>query len=471
MAKRLEIRLGSNPSDTNYFIVNPHVPSKFYSNFTSFVYKTSPTIGSTQIQIGINLIDTITNTYNFVSNFFATFNWISVEQVEGGIDIMFNADDVTFPTATPEFVGDITKNIVDITVEPFTRDNIILSRSPYNYFIQPTSSFDSAVLTLKVYKGTLTTDSPTNATYTLSKNVIQAGQTRINFEIARLINDYVKSSIPAFGTGVNTSTVYDSCWINVNIEVYYLGVSIGSTTNQYYAIDGFGYHTELYNPKLTKNVLTTNTKHFIYRGSDYPIYFVTKDLTSINVDGSSISFTLDETINNQLVAYINIGPYITTQSSLNVVFTYGSVTETHTFIVKDICKFPLYNCFFKNRFGFWQSIPFNLRSKTTTTVESTDYQPIVSFYGQYSLQSHNKRTYMPTLKETIICNTDFLPENYNDLFDELLLSEFVYLENNGQYLPVNVNTKSIEKKTKTFDKLIQYTITFDYSFNKMNTIY
>ena len=103
-------------------------------------------------------------------------------------------------------------------------------------------------------------------------------------------------------------------------------------------------------------------------------------------------------------------------------------------------------------------------------VESTDYMPVVSVYGEYSLASHNTKTHQPSAKETITCNTDFLPEYYNDVFKELMLSEFVYLENEGVYLPVNLNKKTFEKKTKKFEKLIQYTFDFEYSFNKMNSV-
>jgi hypothetical protein len=77
---------------------------------------------------------------------------------------------------------------------------------------------------------------------------------------------------------------------------------------------------------------------------------------------------------------------------------------------------------------------------------------------------------LPTSKEVITVNTDYLPEEYNALIDELFESEFVYLETNGEYLPVNLNKNSIDKKTKKFDKLIQYTLDFKYSFNKRNTV-
>jgi hypothetical protein len=46
----------------------------------------------------------------------------------------------------------------------------------------------------------------------------------------------------------------------------------------------------------------------------------------------------------------------------------------------------------------------------------------------------------------------------------------IYLELNGQYLPVNLVKKSLEKKQKVFDKLIQYGLDFEYSFNLINKV-
>lgn len=469
MAKKVEIRLIDNPSSGDYVAFFPVVPSEFYSSLTTFGYRATATSGF--ITIGATKLDSITNLYNFAVTYYSAYTWINITQVTNGIDILFNADDVSFTTIGTPIVGDLTITFIDVSIEPFTRDNIILSRSPYNLDIQPTMLFDLATLNMKVYRGTATTDAPSTTTFPLSKAVIQAGQTKIDFDVSKFVNDYCKSNIPTFGTtGVHTSTSYDSVWLDAEINAYYLGNKIGTSNKQYYAVDGFGWHTELYNPKLTKNVLSSITTHYVYKNSDYPLYFVSKDLVSITINGSSVSFTLDETINNQLIAYVNIGAYISTQTSFTAVFNYGTSTETHTFIVKEARKYPLYNIFFKNKFGFWQSIPFNLRSKTALNVESSDYMPVVTQYGQYSLQSHNKKTYMPSAKEVLTLNTDFIPEYYNTLIDEMMLSEFVYVENSGTYLPVNLNKKSYDKKTKTFDKLIQYTFDFEYSFNKMNNV-
>lgn len=468
MANRIEVRFLSNPTNLDNIVYTLDVPSEFYNSTIYWQFLTTATTDTTtEIKATTQL--TIDAFYTTLSTYYASKGWVTITQVTGGIDIFINKSDATvYPYLGT--AGVITVAVVDVTVDPFTRDNIILSRSPFNLSLQPTTVFDSVGVNLYLYRGTQTTDAPITQTYALSKSVIQAGQTTINFEISKYLNDYCKSNIPTFANLVNTSTSYDSIWCDVELIAYYLGEELGTTTRQYLAIDGFGWHTELYNPKLTKNVLSSINTHYVYRGSNYPIYFVTKDLVSITADGDTIPFTLDTTINNQAIAYINLKDYYTYLNNFDIVFEYADTTETHSIVVKDECRYPIYNCFFKNKYGFWQSIPFNLRSKTTINVESTEYNPIVSTYGQYSLQSHNTKTYLPTSKEVITVNTDFLPEAYNALFDELFESEFVYLENEGEYLPVNLAKNSLEKKTKKFDKLIQYTLDFKYSFNKRNTV-
>ena len=469
MARKIQIVLIDNPSIGNGFTIQIAAPNYFFSTTTATSFVTTPA-NSNQVAIGENKAATVVNLYNNLVTKFTAQTFINVEQTTNGVDLTINDDDATSSTIG-SITGDITVTHSDIVVEPFTRDNIILSRSPFNLLFSPSALFDIVAMNLGCYRGQQTVDAPATPTFPLSKAAIQAGQSTIRFEISRLVNDYTKNNIPTFGgTGVFTSSSYDSVWIDAEVIAYYYGAEIGTAYRKYLAIDGFGWHTELYNPKLTTSVLTSNTSHIVYRGSDAPLYFVSLGLDSITVDGTPVTFTLDTTFNNQIIAYINVGAYITTQDSFDVVFTYDYGTETHTFTVKDNCKYPLYNCWFKNKYGFWQSIPFNLRSKVTLNVESSEYMPVVSVFGEYSLQSHNKKTYQPTAKEVITCNTDYLPEYINGLIDEMMLSEFVYLENDGAYLPVNVNKKSYDKKTRTFEKLIQYTFDFEYSFSKMNNV-
>lgn len=469
MARQIDIVLSDNPSNNDGFTIQITAPNYFYSSTTASTFKTSsPT--SSQVLIGASISDSAQNLYDKCVIDYASHSFIELTKNSNGITILIKDE-----SATTSTIGSITGDIVithtTVTIETFTRDNVILSRSPFNIVLQPTDLFDLATLNLKCYRGTQTTDAPVTDTFSLSKSVIQAGQTKISFEVSKLFNDYCKSNIPTFGEYVNTSTSFDSVWIDAEITALYQGTEIGSATRQYIAIDGLGWWNDGSNPKLDRNVLSSITNHIVYRRSDYPLYFITKDLVSITADGDNIPFTLDPTINNQFIAYVNLKPYYTYLNSFDIVFEYTTTTETHTITIKDECRYPVYNCFFKNKYGFWQSIPFNLRSKSTLNVESSDYMPVVSSFGDYSLQSHHKKTYLPTGKDTISCNTDYLPEVYNTLFDELMFSEFVYLENNGSYIPVNLKKNTFERKTRLFDKLIQYTMDFEYSFNKMNTVY
>ena len=453
---------------TEQFTYNLAIPSEFI-DATNYQFQFAAFLTAGKITIGATKAETVINLYNFLFNYYQPYSYVTVITNVDGADILINKSDVTVSTVSVSTNVDLT--YVDITPANITRDEIILSRSPYNVFIEPTVLFDSAEIEMRLYRGEFDVDKPNTPQFTLSNQVIKAGQTKINFEVAKFVNDYCKSNIPIFGIGINTSTAFDSVWLETTLTAFYQGSNIGQQVKNFYAVDGFGYHTELMNPKLQTNVLSSITNHIVYRGSDYPIYFLTEGLQSIKVGGVSQPFGLNPEFNNQLVSYINMNSYTEDADLFLLRFTYETGNEDHFITVKDACKYPLYNCFFKNKYGVWQSIPFSLRNKQSFEVESSEYMPIISTFGEYSLQSHQQKTFNPNAKEKITCNTDYLPEYYNLLFDELMVSEFVYLENDGQYLPVNINKKSFERKTRLFDKLIQYTMEFEYSFNKINQVY
>jgi hypothetical protein len=67
-------------------------------------------------------------------------------------------------------------------------------------------------------------------------------------------------------------------------------------------------------------------------------------------------------------------------------------------------------------------------------------------------------------------NTGFVSEEYNKVIKELMLSEQVWVRKDNEILPINVKSKSLTYKTSVNDKLINYTIEFDYSFDKINNI-
>ena len=353
-------------------------------------------------------------------------------------------------------------------------EKIILSRSPFHFKLTPGITFDEITAEVFIYRGHKIDDRPLTSTYNLSKSVVQVGQSTINFDIHKLVNDYVKNVYSGVGTsGAFTTSLLDSVWVYIDAKINLAGVEQYQANQTLLAIDGFGYHTELYNPEITNKVLSNITSHIVYNDSDYPLYFITKDLESITINGTSVPFTFSQDYSNQIIGYVNIANYIGTSSNFNGTFVYGPDSEfsvSNSFTIKDECKFPLINCIFKNKFGVWQTIPFNKLSKKMQDFTNESYNGLISNYGSYAINKHTKQTFNINGKEKVTVNTDFIPEEYNLLFTELMLSEFIYLEENGEILPVNLVKNSFEKKTKLNNKLIQYSMDFEYSFNLLNNI-
>jgi hypothetical protein len=374
----------------------------------------------------------------------------------------------------------IDSDLISITREDFTfpppepetlTDKIILSRSPYFFKVSPTSLYDSMKMDLYVYRGNKITDRPVTPTFQTSKFVLQAGQPIISININKLVNDFLQNEFTqTVSAGVQTTNQLDTVWVYIDAGIYLNNVLQYNVNQTLIAFDGFGYHEELSNPILDKKVLSTINNHIVYNDSKYPLYFLSDDLVSITINGQNVPFTLDANFNNQFVGYVDVTYYIDGSDNLEVVFEYGTETITHNVNLKYECRNNLVNCIFKNKYGFWQKIPFNKLSKKNLEVDSQDYTPFISDFGNYNLNQHTKRSYLTNGNEKIVVNTDFLPEEYNLLFKELMLSEQIYLEQGETVLPVNLNKKSFAYKTKLNDKLIQYSMDFEYSFKTINNI-
>lgn len=357
------------------------------------------------------------------------------------------------------------------TPETEIRENaVVLSRSPFYFQASPVILYDNVLIDLYIYRGDITSV-PLTPTITISKYIIQSGQPTISVEIAKILNDYVQNSIVDFATiNATTSSSLDSVWCKVDCSVRLAGSELYKVEQFLLAVDGYGLHEELFNPTYDRNVLSTITTHDIYNGAPYPLYFVTKDLVSISVNGVSVPFTFDENINSQYVAYVDIASYIDSSTSFEAVFQYEETEELHVFNVLNECKYDIVYCYFKNKYGYWQQIPFNKLNKKTAEFKSENYNTFITNYGNYNLKEHVNRSYLSNGKDSIVCNTDYINERYNVLFDELLMSTKIYLRENNITRPVNIKTKSFNYKTKLNEKLIQYNFEFENSYNKINII-
>jgi len=67
-------------------------------------------------------------------------------------------------------------------------------------------------------------------------------------------------------------------------------------------------------------------------------------------------------------------------------------------------------------------------------------------------------------------STGFIKEEMNQTIEELLYSENVYLIYESKTLAVVPKTKNLEYRTSLNDKLVNYTIQFDFAVDRINNV-
>lgn len=450
---------------------------------------------------------------------------------------------------------------------------IINSRSPYYIKIEPSSgNLSSAELSLYIYSGTLTTDKPGNATYTISKDKIGSNNYVI-FEFTELIRDYIVTEYGSYAT--------DGVWVEADVIIT---KSVGSPETQnydYLAFDGYGYFEDGVNPrtstnpdvtkvtgtttgsgsyklidssaKFTKTVgigdtinnttdstssiitsidsdtqiniqadifnsgenysvadvnnytpqlLQSNTIIYFKKGRDiiFPVFAEAEGNASVGDDGennvywniteefwnlydsnwgdidSDISIG-DTNISQDKIAYIRIANTnnLSTGDTILVSTSKSNYAQSKTITLEEVCepKFEFLEIIFYNKYGALQSLPFNKKSTKGIKINPDSYKRNLMDFAEdptYSKEKHQIRQFHVTGKENIQVNTGFIDESFNEVIKQLMLSEQTWVYDGVDVKPITLNTKSLQYKTSVNDSLIQYSLEFEYSFNKINDV-
>lgn len=141
--------------------------------------------------------------------------------------------------------------------------------------------------------------------------------------------------------------------------------------------------------------------------------------------------------------------------------------DTVTLLITDECRYTPIDIFYFNKEGAQVSFTFFKRSIDTINVTDESYQ---SDSGQPLLGNHQFNRYNVQAKKKLEVNTGFIDESNNENIKQLLLSERVWRYDNGIFTPLKVTKSSLEYKTQANDKLINYSIDFEYAFNEINSI-
>lgn len=129
---------------------------------------------------------------------------------------------------------------------------------------------------------------------------------------------------------------------------------------------------------------------------------------------------------------------------------------------------------YQNKYGAWDYIVAFKKSINSTRTDKKRYATNVGTIGS-TQWTYDPATASPTKTynnfgtDSIVLNTGYLNDGYNQMVKELMLSNSVYLVEEERY--VILNDTQVEYKTSLNDNLIQYTFTFDYAAEIKNRVW
>jgi hypothetical protein len=132
-------------------------------------------------------------------------------------------------------------------------------------------------------------------------------------------------------------------------------------------------------------------------------------------------------------------------------------------------KYPNVRIKWKNRYGQFDWLNFNLVSRQSFATEKRTYEPQLGTWDSSTLSYGQADTavqnYIVDSKLGISVNTNWLPQAWNEALKQLLVSDeiyWVYDEAQEFVRPLTVTTSNVVFKTGVVDQLIQYQLDFTY---------
>jgi len=159
-------------------------------------------------------------------------------------------------------------------------------------------------------------------------------------------------------------------------------------------------------------------------------------------------------------------------SSYTIQAKSGSASIGQSIKYEVVCaeKYPNIRVKWKNRYGQWDFFNFSMVNRQSFSVNRSLYEPQIGSWGGRTLSYENYDSsninYLVDTAQAISVNTDWVSEDYNDIFKQLLVSDEIYwLYDEVGIRPITIKTPSITFKTGVNDKVIQYAFDFDFGQN------
>jgi hypothetical protein len=336
---------------------------------------------------------------------------------------------------------------------------------------------------LYIYTGTLTTDKPASPQYTLKATAFD-GYAEI--EISEYIRDYVE---------INFNGTYEenTCWAEWDVSYADDGdiALTASSSGTAICTEGYGYFEEGYNPTPSPYVAMTNKNILVPENEVFrvPVFqdFLERYIIArggFQIYNSGVLATQEETANTFVYVTNNGYQY---QVADRIILQYSNGKSDDIIDVKYFCERPdQIKVTFLNRFGALEDLWFYGAYKQTLNTQSSEFKRNILNNGTYDTDRHQVNVHHKNGRSVLNAISNWYPEQSNAQFQELLLSEWVWITMNENELssagvgfgvdsstitfPVNIRTQSQQFKKRRTDGMISYTFDFEFAFDRINSI-
>jgi len=370
-------------------------------------------------------------------------------------------------------------------------------------------SLDSMTLRLKIYSGT---SAPATYNYVLSKSY--SINEVINFEVSDLIRSEFSHDFSVYDASFyEQSPLNEVLWVDPQGDWTYsdngavpesalIPFVSSCLTTQGWADKLNPTNPAVTSPVLavsrTRQVLSSNYESLaIYNSAANDLGFITitwnngDSDTFYNTDG--IASTPPDPVSGDtqdLVIYAGVGPAnLNANAGLDAVILpiNHSDGDYYDVILKNtggdtiasvryylVCepKYTPYQVSFVNRYGVADFITFFKVSTEQGNFTNEQYKRSIYQDGftTPSLQVGQYQDFNVNSRNSITMNTGWVDEDYDDVIEDILMSENLAILINGSWVACSPQRGSVQYQKEVNEKNINYTLTFDVAFNERSLI-
>ena len=267
-------------------------------------------------------------------------------------------------------------------------------------------------------------------------------------------------------------------WCAVKVQgIYDGGTTSVITSNVVLATNGYTYTAQGFNsPLVTTGLFTSKTKFIIPQGTpSYYVWFDASVVVDLEIDVTTVAPVTVTGSANRIQGVDLVQLYDNAGVSGNATLVVSTASTQTLIAIERPCqnRYGLIPLHYLNRWGVYESYVFNALHRTQIDVTRETFQR--AMYAQTDMSARwaygyqINTPYLVNAKEKYTLNSNYIPEADNDSVQQMYLSDNILLED-GAIKSATITDSSLGFRTRTNDKLIDYTINVEVNSPLINKV-